>query len=126
MQISIVQNLDSVASAYASVAENLQRDAVGVALMNIGERIVMTSQILVPVRTGYLKSTIKYDLVSDTRLRIMATANYAIYVELGTRRMAPRLFLTHSIQQHLPDLAAEIENQIINVFNESMNGIFTV
>ena len=82
------------------------------AMMNVAQDILATANTLVPVRTGYLKSTIAIEQPSNFQLKVKATAPYAYYVEFGTRKMSARLFLTNSVNQHLGDFAPEIEQQI--------------
>lgn len=62
---------------------------------------------LVPVRTGYLRSTI-YAEVREWVACIGASAAYAMFVEFGTRYMMARPFLYPAIQEHLPTLEAII------------------
>jgi HK97 gp10 family phage protein len=58
---------------------------------------------LVPVRTGYLRSTI-YAKVEEWVAEIGAEASYAMFVEFGTRYMAARPYLYPAIQEYLPIL----------------------
>jgi HK97 gp10 family phage protein len=58
---------------------------------------------LVPVKTGYLRSTI-YARISEWVAEIGAEATYALFVELGTRHMQARPYLYPAIQEHLPRL----------------------
>jgi HK97 gp10 family phage protein len=81
-------------------------------MMNVAEDILATANTLVPVRTGFLKSTIAIEQPSNFQLKIKATAPYAYYVEFGTKKMSARLFLTNAVNQHLDELAPEIEQQI--------------
>ena len=121
VQISIdVGNLSALAEDLANLIENLP-SAIGTALMNVGEKMLMTSQALVPVRTGYLKSTLALEQVSNYQIRLKATAGYALYVEFGTKRMGARLFLTRAIQQNLPTLPAEVQTQILNLVEEYLS-----
>lgn len=57
----------------------------------------------VPVRTGYLKSTI-YAKISEWVAEIGAEATYSLFVELGTRYMQAQPYLYPAIQEHLPRL----------------------
>ena len=84
--------------------------AVSSAMKTIADRILDTSNVLVPVRTGFLKSTLGYRQDSNFQVTFFATAPYAIYVEFGTSRMAARLFLTRAIQQHQAEFAQEVES----------------
>jgi hypothetical protein len=58
---------------------------------------------LVPVKTGYLRSTI-YARVQNWVAEIGAEATYALFVELGTRRMQAHAYLYPAIQEYLPQL----------------------
>jgi len=58
---------------------------------------------LVPVRTGYLRSSI-YAKIREWVVQIGAEAAYAFFVEFGTRYMRARPYLYPAIQEHLPRL----------------------
>jgi hypothetical protein len=58
---------------------------------------------LVPVRTGYLRSTI-YAKIQEWVAEIGADATYALFVELGTKYMQSHAFLYPAIQAYLPQL----------------------
>lgn len=58
---------------------------------------------LVPVRTGHLRSSI-YAKIQEWVAEVGAEATYALFVELGTRRMQARPYLYPAIQEHLPRL----------------------
>ena len=107
-------NFDVLSSCFECLCEQYP-EAVGQAMMNVAQDILATANTLVPVRTGYLKSTLAVEQPSDFQLKIKATAPYAYYVEFGTRKMSARLFLTNSVNQHLPDFAPAIEEQIQNI-----------
>ena len=86
--------------------------AASSAMKTVAERVLQTSNILVPVRTGFLKSTLGYRQDNDFQVTIYADAPYASYVEFGTSRMSARLFLTRSIQQHQAEFAQEVESRL--------------
>jgi HK97 gp10 family phage protein len=65
----------------------------------------------VPVRTGYLRSTI-YARVRDLVVQIGAEATYALFVELGTRKMRAQPYLWPAIQEYLPQLEELIREAI--------------
>jgi HK97 gp10 family phage protein len=66
---------------------------------------------LVPVRTGYLRSTI-YARVSEWVAVVGADAPYALYVEFGTRYMQARPYLYPAIEEHLPRLEEVVAEAI--------------
>ena len=57
----------------------------------------------VPVRTGYLRSTI-YAKIQEWVAEIGADASYALFVELGTKYMQAHPYLYPAIQEYLPQL----------------------
>jgi HK97 gp10 family phage protein len=68
----------------------------------------------VPVKTGYLRSTI-YARVQEWVVRIGVDATYALFVEFGTRYMRARPYLWPAIQEYLPQL----EFNIIGVIEQA-------
>jgi hypothetical protein len=58
---------------------------------------------LVPVRTGYLRSTI-YAKIQEWVAEIGADATYALFVELGTKYMQAHSYLYPAIQEYLSQL----------------------
>jgi len=66
---------------------------------------------LVPVRTGHLRSSI-YSKISEWVAEIGAEATYALFVELGTRRMQARPYLYPAIREYLPQLEQIIREAI--------------
>lgn len=65
----------------------------------------------VPVKTGYLRSTI-YARVQEWVVRIGVDATYALLVEFGTRYMRARPYLWPAIQEYLPQLEQIIREAI--------------
>jgi len=112
VQISVnLSNFDVLSSCFECLCEQYP-EAVASGMMNVAQNILATANTLVPVRTGYLKSTLAIEQSSNFQLKVKATAPYAYYVEFGTRKMSARLFLTNSVNQHLSEFAPEIEQQI--------------
>ena len=62
---------------------------------------------LVPVRTGYLRSTI-YAKVQEWVVEVGADAAYALFVELGTKYMQAHPYLYPAIQEYLPQLESVV------------------
>ena len=80
-------------------------------MMNVAQNILATANTLIPVRTGYLKSTLAVEQPSKFQIKVKATAPYAYYVEFGTRKMSARLFLTNSVNQHLNELVPKLSRK---------------
>lgn len=74
---------------------------------------VMENQMLqrVPVKTGFLRSTIGKSM-TQSQLKLFATAFYAAYVNYGTTFMPPRPYFTGPIDENVPRLLGEL-NQLI-------------
>lgn len=72
----------------------------------------------VPVRTGYLKSTI-YAKTSDWQMEIGAKANYAAAVELGTHVARAKPFLVPSVQNRIPELQRVITEALNSAKTEA-------
>ena len=74
------------------------------------------SRAIVPVRTGYLRSTIAY-IASEDELILTATASYSPYVEFGTRHARAQPFIRPSFYMVLPQLRQEIAEAVADGFN---------
>jgi HK97 gp10 family phage protein len=72
-------------------------------LASWAEDVKTLAKQLVPVRTGYLRSSI-HAKISEWVAEIGAEATYALLVEFGTGRMRAQPYLYPSIQEHLPRL----------------------
>jgi HK97 gp10 family phage protein len=121
VKISVdLANFDALGACLQILTEEYPQ-AVVAGMMNVASNILATAQVLVPVRTGYLKSTLQFEQVSSFQVRIKATAGYAYYVEFGTRRVSARLFLTNAVNQHLSEFGPEIEKQILDLVQQNLS-----
>jgi hypothetical protein len=73
---------------------------------------------LVPVRTGYLQSTIFVD-VQEWQLVIGAKAEYAAEIEFGTTHSKAKPYLTPALEAHKPDL----EQTLLDAIDESKSEV---
>lgn len=72
----------------------LIKQAIGDQLAAAGQEMEATARQIVPVRTGFLQSTIYHKAdPGELTLELGAKADYALYVEMGTRRMAAEPFI---------------------------------
>ncbi|MBS7646145.1 HK97 gp10 family phage protein [Candidatus Bathyarchaeota archaeon] len=79
------------------------RKALSEELDRVASGIEATAKQLVPIRTGYLWSTI-FHRIEGLTARVGAAAHYAAYVEFGTSRMAARPYLRPALEAHRGDL----------------------
>jgi hypothetical protein len=107
--LEVTGSLQGFASAMSGFVENYPW-AVSNAMKTVAERVLETSNVLVPVRTGFLKSTLGFRQDNNFQVTFFASAPYAPFVEFGTRYMSARLFLTRSIEQHQAEFPQEVQN----------------
>lgn len=69
------------------------------------------------VDTGNLKGSIKVGEVTEDHAVLETNADYAAYLEFGTRHMAARPFMRPSVENHID----EIEAAVAAVINEALD-----
>jgi len=67
------------------------------------ENVKTDAACMVPVRTGYLRSTI-YTRIQEWNTEVGAEAAYAAAVEFGTRHAMAQPFISPAVQARLPEL----------------------
>jgi HK97 gp10 family phage protein len=72
-------------------------------LLEWAQSVQLDAERLVPIRTGYLQSTI-YVKSADWQIEVGAEAPYATAVEFGTRNMRAQPYLNPAIEACLPSL----------------------
>ena len=107
MSVSI--NLDLQGTAEFSQALNrfdaAMQNRVQQALTSWAQSVQNEAERLVPVRTGYLQSTI-YAKSQQWQIEVGAQATYAASVEFGTRYSQAKPYLQPAIDVNLPSLEA--------------------
>lgn len=76
-----------------------------------------TMRSVVPVRTGYLKSTIGKSSSATTEIMVYVDASYAGYVNFGTRRMKAQPYFTSTVQQFVPQFEQAFDTETGKVFS---------
>lgn len=109
--------------------KNHRIGAQGAAVLRVSAfRVEVWAKAFAPVDTGHLKSTIGPPKFSgDGRAGAMeatisATARYAVYVEFGTRHMAPRAFMGPALDRVSGDFVAAV-HAISDPFDGGMVGV---
>lgn len=64
-----------------------------------GQELSGRAKTFAPVDTSFLMNTIDSTMISDTTARIQSQADYDIYQELGTYKMAAHPFLAPALEQ---------------------------
>src|SRR5690242_11392321 len=76
-------------------------DGIGALLDKVANDVLSDALHTVPVRTGNLKNSGQVEPGDDKYSRyIHFHANYAAYVEFGTRHMRPQPYLTPAVEHH--------------------------
>jgi len=71
-------------------------------LQLVGELVAGKARRNAPKVTGTLRNSITFEVFEDEKLVIIGTnVEYAPFVELGTKKIAPRFFLTSAYNQSL-------------------------
>lgn len=95
----------------------------------IGRFVATFMQIatdLVPVRTGYLRSTIKAQVLGPVQAECIADCEYAEYVEYGTYRQDAQPYFTPALEQAYEQLLADANgarSQAMETLEQILNGI---
>lgn len=79
------------------------RDTAHQATRLVGAKVKRDAQILAPVDTGFLRSSISVRTtrrVNDSTAEVTASANYAAFVEFGTSRMSPQPFMIPAFERN--------------------------
>jgi HK97 gp10 family phage protein len=105
-----IEGVEQFKAAMAKLDSGMQRH-VHEQLASWAANVKALAKRIVPVRTGYLRSTI-YAKIQGWVAQIGAEATYAMFVEFGTRYMRARPYLYPAIQQYLPQLEAIISEAI--------------
>lgn len=105
MSVEITLDLAGAAEFKQAIAQfdaEMQRQ-VHEQLAKWAETVKTEAARIVPVRTGYLRSTI-FARIQEWNTEVGAEAAYATNVEFGTRYAMAQPFLQPAVQAHLPEL----------------------
>lgn len=79
---------------------------------------------LVPVDTGYLRSTINAETDGYSYCMAEATADYAQYVEYGTFRMEAQPYFTPALEEAMK-IFNQLANEAVNIAQEELEAILS-
>ncbi len=112
-----IEGVEQFKAAMAKLDSGMQKH-VHEQLASWAANVKALARRTVPVRTGYLRSTI-YAKIQGWVAQIGAEATYAMFVEFGTRYMRARPYLHPAIQQYLPQLETIISEAIEHARREA-------
>jgi HK97 gp10 family phage protein len=116
MSLKIRLESETVSAKLAGVHERIVEE-VGKEIDVVGADIEDMAKTLVPVRTGYLKSTI-YHRVEGMNLEVGAEADYAVYVECGTSRMRAQPYLRPAVDANQEKLRDAVKVGVLNALEK--------
>lgn len=102
-----VKNIDRVIKNIDKYGAEVQ-DKIKQVLADGGMKIQTEAQSRAPVRTGTLRASIEYK-PEGMQVQVVATADYASFVEFGTRFMDPQPFLTPAFELVAPQIERNIQ-----------------
>jgi HK97 gp10 family phage protein len=105
MSITINLNVEGAEQLKQAMArfDDALKSQVQTKLSSWAQTTKTDAERLVPVKTGFLKSTI-YAKAQDWQIQVGAEATYAAAVEFGSHTARAKPYLTPAVQNRLPDL----------------------
>lgn len=89
---------DALINKFKSQPAAIQREADAI-VQNTALRVETRAKKMAPVDTGYLKQHIQAKKTGMLSAEVDSTANYSIYLEMGTRKMPPKPFMRPAMKQ---------------------------
>jgi HK97 gp10 family phage protein len=115
-----VKGMPEVAEKLRKFKGNLAQQ-VPLRLAPVASEMVNMARQLVPVRTGYLRSTI-YAELNVMGFEFGAKADYASFVEFGTRMMRARPFLRPAMDAHITQIYNALLTAAVEAATEAGRG----
>lgn len=89
---------DKLISGFQKQPAIIQREADDI-VFNTALRIETRAKSIAPVDTGYLKQHIKAEKTGMLSADVDSSANYSIFLEMGTRKMPAQPFMRPALKQ---------------------------
>ena len=103
---------------FRSVPDNLLK-ALKESFVEVGELITSDAKSNCPVDTGFLRDSIKSNVKvenDDVLCEVVATAEYASFIELGTSRMVAQPFIRPAIESNKDKINELIKKSVKRAF----------
>ncbi len=109
--------LDTVTPKLRNWTERM-REGVVREVDPVGQDMADLARQLVPVRTGFLQSTIMFEVnPADFTFTFGAAADYALFVEFGTRKMQAQPFIRPAMDANEPKLLDAVLAGVLNALS---------
>lgn len=81
-------------------------------LIESANAVIESTYPITPVKSGRLRDSITRSEVSDNTITVGTDVEYAVFVELGTRKMSPRFYLTHGANNAISKIKSIFNRKI--------------
>ena len=89
----VIKGIESVRPAFDEFSREAKTNIPREIMNYVATVAEQQAQVDCPVLSGYLRSTIHKEILSDLAATVMADAEYAAFVEYGTSKMQAQPFL---------------------------------
>jgi HK97 gp10 family phage protein len=115
MKVAIeINGLDSIVKDFATAEPAVKRE-LNTAINFAGVRIQREARMEAPVRTGNLRSQIRFKNTNNGQGVVGSYAKYSIYVHEGTKYQSSNPFMERAIQNSKPDLDIIFSTAVRNI-----------
>jgi HK97 gp10 family phage protein len=110
MSVEVVVNINGFSELQLKLdrLDLTMRNRVDEALSHEVFSMRAVAQSLAPKRTGHLASTVYAERVGEWAFKLGARAQYAYFVEFGTRFVRARRFLSRALESAMPGLVQRV------------------
>jgi HK97 gp10 family phage protein len=121
MSVEITVNINGLSELQLKLdrLDLTMRNRVDEALNHEIVNMQAAARNLTPKRTGYLASTVYVERVGEWAFKLGAKAQYAYFVEFGTRLMRARRFLSRTLESAMPSLVQRISQAVREAITEA-------
>lgn len=115
MQMGVeIKGLDNLVKDFATAPPVVKRE-LNTAVRFAGVRVQREARIEAPVRTGNLRSQIRFSNTNDGRGIVGSYAQYSIYVHEGTKYQRSNPFMQRALEQSKGDLDIIFSTAVRNI-----------
>ncbi|KAA8455243.1 HK97-gp10 family putative phage morphogenesis protein [Weissella paramesenteroides] len=105
------EGLDKLISSIEAQPAKVKAEA-GEIIQNTALRVEKRAKNSAPVDTGYLKQHITAEKTGELSADVTSLAEYSIYNEFGTRKMAAHPYMRPALNQEQPFIYQKLDNLI--------------
>lgn len=84
-------------------------------MLEVANIIASEARENAPVKTGWMQSNI-FAVVEENGIAIECQVSYAIFQEMGTKYILPKMFMNSAMQNHYEEIREAIERTIHDFF----------